>query len=340
MRARRLAVAFVISIAALAVAPSAFAEPTPDQIAGARAAATEGNKAFAEKRYKDSLDLFQRAESLLHAPTHVLMIARSNVELGHLVAAREAYRSITHETLAPTAPQGFRSAQDAANKELPILEPRVPSILVKLSDPAAKDVVVTMDGTAMPAALVGLAKPVDPGDHKLSARGEVVAADEQTVHVDEGGHIEVVLALHPAPNLGGNGEDKGPKQGPIVVEPADPTLSIVGYTALGVGGAAVIAGGVFLGLGFAKRGEADDAYEACGAENCVRGSQGQKTTDALDADANTPLTAGTIALVAGGAIAVTGLVLVLVAPGDEASVTDAAVMPFVGPGMAGVRGRF
>src|SRR6185503_12180093 len=87
----------------LAVAPDAFAQ-TDQQRADARAAATDGAVAFQASRWAEALDLFQRAESLVHAPPHVLYIARSQVKLGHLVEAREAYRKLTSETLAPTAP--------------------------------------------------------------------------------------------------------------------------------------------------------------------------------------------------------------------------------------------
>jgi hypothetical protein len=340
-RASLVALALSLTLSSTA----ASADPTPDHVAGARAAATEGNKAFSENRFQDALDLFKRAESLLHAPTHLLMIARSHAALGHLVAARESYRALVHETLAPTAHQAFRDAQAAAKKELEALEPRVPTLLVKLSDPSAKDVVVTMDGEPLPAALVGIARPVDPGEHKVSARGETTAADEQTITVLEGGKMELVLRLHPAPKLT---PDQGPKNDattmPPTAEPADPTLSYVGYSALGIGGAGVIVGSVFLGLGFATRSDADAAYERCGSEACVEGSAGQKETDDFDDDANLQQTVGVVALSVGGAAAVTGLVLVLIAPSDEAaadaSAPEVSVRPRVGPTWLGVSGTF
>jgi hypothetical protein len=221
-------------------------------------------------------------------------------------------------------------------------------LLVKLSDSSAKDVVVTMDGEPLPAALVGIARPVDPGEHKVSARGEATAADEQTITVPEGGKMELELRLHPAPKLT---PDQGPKKDatsiPPATEPADPTLSYVGYSALGIGGTGVIVGSVFLGLGFATRSDADAAYERCGSEACVEGSAGQKETDELDADANLQQTVGVVALAVGGAAAVTGLVLVLIAPSDEGAgdATDrgapgVSLRPSIGPSWLGVSGTF
>ncbi|MGC4065119.1 MAG: hypothetical protein QM784_10830 [Polyangiaceae bacterium] len=61
---------------------------------------------------------FNRAEKLVHAPTHLLYIARSNVKLGYLVRAQEAYQQLIREQLGASAPQAFRDAQGAAEREL------------------------------------------------------------------------------------------------------------------------------------------------------------------------------------------------------------------------------
>ena len=54
------------------------AQTTDDQQAGARAAATAGAQAFAEKRWRESLDLFTRAESVIRSPVHELYLARTH----------------------------------------------------------------------------------------------------------------------------------------------------------------------------------------------------------------------------------------------------------------------
>src|SRR5579883_2443273 len=48
-----------------------------------------------------------RAEALVHAPTHLLYIARTEAKLGQLVEASETYARIQHEALAPDAPKAF-----------------------------------------------------------------------------------------------------------------------------------------------------------------------------------------------------------------------------------------
>src|SRR6185436_19113937 len=110
-----------------------YAQAQSDQErAGARAAATEGLSAMSQQRWADAVDLFQRAESLVHAPTHLLYLARAYVKLGKLVQGREAYIKTTKENLAPTAPQPFRDAQVEAGRELAALEPRLAYITVKV----------------------------------------------------------------------------------------------------------------------------------------------------------------------------------------------------------------
>ncbi len=92
------------------VASTASAQ-TDEARASARAAATQGLHALQEGRYKDALDLCTRAESLMHAPTHLLLIARAQTKLGHLVEAREAYIKIERDHLAANAPRAFLDAQ-------------------------------------------------------------------------------------------------------------------------------------------------------------------------------------------------------------------------------------
>src|SRR5260221_11075432 len=80
--------------------------------AGARAAATQGEAAYNQKRWADALDLFSRAESLGHSPLHLLFKARALAELGQLVKARETYLEIPREESAK--PSASRTQSKAA----------------------------------------------------------------------------------------------------------------------------------------------------------------------------------------------------------------------------------
>src|SRR4051794_4053633 len=98
LRRRTVAALLTLSIAASHVAFTYVARAqTDEERAAARAAATEGAKAYDEKRYGDAVELFLKAESLLHAPPHLLYLARSYEKLGKLVKAQETYSKLTHE---------------------------------------------------------------------------------------------------------------------------------------------------------------------------------------------------------------------------------------------------
>ncbi len=320
------------------------ADPTPEEKSGARAAATEGNKAFSEKRFPQALDFFKRAEGLMHAPTHVLMIARTHAELGQWVAASETYKGLVREQLPANAPPAFKDAQEQAKQELAVLEPRIPSVEVKVSDPNAADLAVYVDGAPMPTALIGVARPIDPGKHSFRAESTDFISDEKTLQVAERSKLAVLLELKPRPG-GPKPKAPGAKTGSAPADDAPGALPIAGWVGLGVGVAGLGAGAALLGLGYAARAEADDAYAACGLESCVEGSAGAQDVNALDDDATLKQEAGLGVLIAGGAFAVTGAALLFVSlgsssPDDSSEPAKASVRPLIGPGFVGVVGSF
>src|SRR5512140_1044859 len=138
-----------LSVLALGLAIGTHAVPgfcqANEERVGARAAAAEGAKAFNEKRWDDAIDFFKRAESLVHAPPHLLYMARAQAQVGQLVEARENFLSVMHEELKPDAPQVFRTAKDTAAEELKNVEARLPYVTVTLKG-APANAVLTQDG--------------------------------------------------------------------------------------------------------------------------------------------------------------------------------------------------
>ncbi|MDC0744356.1 tetratricopeptide repeat protein [Polyangium mundeleinium] len=343
--ARALLAAGLLVSATLAPPPVRAEEPTAsaEAKAGARAAAENGTNAFKESRYAEAVDMFLRAEALFHAPTHVLMLARSYVALGKLVLAKEAYLSIVREELGPKAPAAFKNAKADAEKELADLSPRIPSLQVSTT-PEAKNVVVMVDEKPLPAALLGIPSPIDPGTHVLRATAEGMAAPEKSVTIKEGEKAAMVLELAAVasaapitpvrPPVGPTGPEGGREQPPGKTSPG----RIAGVVLMGLGVAGLGVGGVFGGLSLAKRAEADKAFDACGA-NCW--GPPADAVRALDEDANQKGTIGVIGLAAGGALTVTGVVLFVLSKGTPGKAPPKAfVTPWLGPQGGGVVGRF
>jgi hypothetical protein len=195
--ARGIAALLVSSLSLLAVQPCAWAQ-TDDDRAGARVAATEGVKASNEKRWADAVDLFTRAESLVHSPVHILYLARAQDKLGHLVKARENYNRVIREHINADSPDAFRQAQASAQREVGGVEARLAAVTLKLGG-VQGDVTVTMDGEKVAPALIGLPLPVDPGSHTFLAAGTDLKSDPVSITVAEGGKGSVSLLVKPAP---------------------------------------------------------------------------------------------------------------------------------------------
>ena len=278
---------------------------------------------------------------MIHAPTHVLMIARTQAALGDLVLAKESYLKITRETLANSAPPAFKRAQGDAEKELKDLDPRIPSIQITTQGaPAAKGVIVLMDDKPVPAALVGIPRPVNPGKHEFKATAPGFAAAEKSLTVKEGEALSLVLDLKPtaAPASGPIDTEKPGPGDQITPPPKAGAARYVGVGMIGVGVVGLVVGGVFSGLYASKRGEANAAFDTCGV-----GCSGPPSdvVRALDNDANGKGTIGVIGLAAGGALAIGGTVLfVMSKPKAPPAPAVAQVEPWIGFGSAGVAGRF
>ena len=341
---------------------------TDDERAGARAAAQEGAGAFREKRWTDAIDLFSRAESLVHSPMHVIFMARAHANLNKLVKARELYNKVIREPLGTNAPKAFQNAQEEAQKELNELEPRIPYVTVQVEGAGAQAVSVTQDGVAIPAALIGVPRPVDPGEHEFQALTESLASRPQKITVAEKARQTVALKLEPrsavaAPPVTAPPSTTPEATGPVAPPPTTPGvpgdqlppaeassggkgLLIAGIAAGVVGVAGVVAGVVFMGKANTKEDEADTAFQKCKlpANRDPRGvclPRIQDEVNGLDDDAKSARTLSTVGFIVGGVgIAGGATLLVLHFTGSKTTGQRPALEPVVGLGSLGVRGTF
>ena len=319
---------------------------TDEERAGARAAASEGSKAFGESRWADAIDLFTRAQTLVKAPPHLLYIARAHEKLGQLVKAREAYLQIKRMKLADDAPGAFKEAQQSAETELTALEPRLPYVTVNVQGAGGAQVRVTMDGVQIPAALVGVPRPVDPGAHKFQAFAKDMESPVAEVTVAEAAKENVALTLEAKP-----GASAGAAAGPDAAAGGDDAkkdggggsnaMKIGGYVGLGVGVVGLGLGTVFLLQASSKRKDADALCDLPGGK-CPDSKAGE--IDSLDKDANSASTLGVVSMVVGGIGVAAGVTLLVLSSSKGSSSAKAhkapTVVPWVGYKSAGVLGRF
>jgi hypothetical protein len=314
---------------------------TDEARSAARSAATEGLRALQEGRYSDAVDLCTRAEALMHAPTHLLLIARAQTKLGHLVEAQEAYIKIEREHLAPGAPRAFMDAQAKATEEEAQLAPRVPTLRVDVVGADAKDVEVTLDGVSLPNALIGLAGPVNPGSHTLRAKTSVAAADPVTVTILEGAKQTARLTLTPLPaSAAAPADAAAPPVAPAAGEPGagvGPSgLRTGGWISIGLGVAGVAAGTVFV---FKNHQDRNDANALCGPLGCPESRRADIAS--FDDAANTSAALAWVSYGVGAAALVTGATLLVLGHGKPGGALQTGqVIPWVGVGAAGARVTF
>jgi hypothetical protein len=363
IEARGRGLSAALLVLSLSMGGPALAQ-SDEQRAAARSLATEGATAFNEGRYQDAVDLFGKAESLVHAPPHLLFLARSHAKLGQLVKAREAYMKIVKETLPPNASPAFRNAQDSANEEVRAIEPRIASLTVRIEGGKdAKDLAVLVDGAPINMVLVGVSQPIDPGEHKIEAGATGLRAPAQTVTLTDGERKSIVLTLEPAP---GAAPLVAVAQAPAATVAPEPTqapapatspapgadqgtttsaddrsgLRTGSYIAFGVGVVGLAAGTFFTLQSSSKRKDADAKFEECGGESgCRTGNPLSEEVADLDDEARSAMTLGIVGFAVGGVGIATGATLLVLSSGgtDE---RKAGVTPYVGFGVAGLKGRF
>lgn len=353
-----LAIGTILVAAGLVTAAPAEAQ-TKEQKAGARAAADAGGDAFDAGKYAEAADLFERAERLMHAPPHLLYAARSHVKLGHLVEARELYLTLTRERLPDSAPRVFRDAQQMGEKELADVEPRLPYVSVVVQGGAgATSVHVTRNGEAVPAELLGVPTPINPGEYSYQALADGMESTATTVKLREGVRETVLLTLRNIPGYvkpqpaqpGSPATGSSNANGSLTSPPSsDSAPSSGGGRPLLVGAIAgfgvAVAGGVIGTLFILKADATSDKssalYDECHPMNtCPRGSELAAKIDGIDSDATTQRGVGIAGLVTGGVGLAAGITLLVLDQNRSTATSSAKVTPLIGLNYLGLAGRF
>lgn len=340
----------ILAIALLLSSAPAGAQ-SKEQKAGARAAAEAGGDAFDAGRYAEAADLYERAERLVHAPPHLLYAARAHVKLGHLVEARELYLTLTREQLPPTAPRPFRDAQQLGEKELEDIDPRVPYVsIVVQGGPGPGAVRVTRNGEPVPAELLGIPTPVNPGTYSYQAFAEGMESTATSVKLAEGVRETVVLTLRDIPGYAkkkpaaeGGGTSGGAVEGSLVdATPSD--SGGAGSRPLFIGamvsfGVAAVGGGLGTYF-FIKSGPTKDTSDALFNQCDPRCTLEQKAEiDGIDDDFAMQRGLGITGFVAAGLGLATGVTLVILDSNRSRS-TAGTITPVVGLNYVGVSGSF
>ncbi len=324
------AVAFTVALSV-----SASAEQVDDATrSAARQLATDGSAAYQADDYSQAYDRFNRAYQLVHVPTLGIWAARSLVKLGRFVEASERYLEVERAPLAADAPPEHAKAQKDATDERNQLLPRIPSVRVILDGADASEVFVSLNDQLLQAALLGVKRPVDPGKYRVKGvRGEQVV--EATVDLAEGASKDVTLTFakvsHVTPSAASPvaSAAPGPVAPPLTASSAGPDHTLA-FVVMGVGGAALITGGIFGGLALSQKSTLDSE---CPDRKCT--PEHHADNDSY----NTKKTISGIGLIGGAALLGAGVVLYFTAPAHGAE-QQARVGAFYNGQQLGLRGAF
>ncbi len=297
----------------------------------ARVLFRKGATAVDQKSFAEGLEALQEAESLFHAPTHVLYIARAQAGLGKLLEAKASYEKVRDEDLGAKKSDAFVDAQKSAVRELEELEARIPKIVVKVGPSRPDDLVVKMNGQRLDRARLGTPMEVDAGTYTFEARGGDLVAGKVTVSAAERTTVDVKLVLQ---------TEGAPSSSSSTVSSSSegmPAMKIAGIPLRAIGAAGLATGGILGALHFVRSSSADEKYDSCG-KAC------QTEIESLDKEAATFGNASIGSLAGGAAVLTTGIILFALAPSkkpsDESKPPSATALVLPTPNGIVVTGSF
>lgn len=171
----------------------AAGEPSQSEMAAARALFQSGIEHGGADRWIEALTDFERSYAIVPIPVTLLNLAGAQAELGRVVAATESYRRFLAEASTGRARRYRARAQTA----LAAAEARVAHLTLTLDGLLAEDT-LAVDGHELSRAMIGVAMPLDPGEHLVSVLrdGDAVAEHGATL---VSGARETLLLWVPAP---------------------------------------------------------------------------------------------------------------------------------------------
>lgn len=306
--AERFAALGLISTLTLTTALPAFAQEQPqaENVAAARALGLQGIKLADAGDCKGAIEKLSRAEALYHAPSILGRLGECQVNVGQVVTGTENLNRVVREELPATAPKAFRDAQTRARGVLNAALPKIARLTVKV-EPADAKPQVSVGGAPIPAALIGVERPTDPGTHEIVVTAPGYLEQRTSVSLPEGGGQELTVRLEKDPAFAATQPPPPPAAVVTTPPPAPPSdnggkkSNVPAYVALGVGGAGLLVGGI---TGFLALGKKSDL------KGCVDNACPSSQKDTLDS-ARSMATVSTVGFAVGFVGVGVGVVLLL-----------------------------
>jgi hypothetical protein len=312
-------IAIVMCLSARAHAQEA--ETDPAVTASARALAVEGVKLAQNDQCSEAIDKLERAEKLRHSAIVLTRLGECYIKVGRLLTGVESLRAVLREPLpanpSPALQQAYTDAQAATAATQPLLA-RL-TIVVEGADDSA-ELELSIDGRALPPALLGVTQPCDPGEHTIRVAAEGYLPDTRHIALkaSEEQHVLFALARAPSNGLRANAaltpslaEAAAAPQHDLTVRAPGSTVRANHWPAYIVWGVSAAALGVGVGFGIWALNDKTDLDKRCPDHAC-----GEDSRALLDQTRDRALVS-TIGYAAAGGGAALGLLLFwLESPGE------------------------
>jgi hypothetical protein len=275
----------------------AHGAPTAAERDKARALMEQGDASFDEGEYVAALEAYREADAIMKVPTTGLAVAQALAAMGQVVEAREAASKVVRIPVAAGEPAPFTAARDEAQKLLEELARRPSAILVSVRGPTDPSTIrVELDGVTIPAALLTQPRATTAGSHVVRATAPGYDDHRETVTVESGSTLSVILALQPTQAaVQKAGRDPPAERSPVFWN-GQRVTAVVGA---GVGTAGALVATIMAFNGKAKY----DSVSAGCTPGCDEGSYNVRTAARAQGDVATILFGVSAALLAGSGVA-------------------------------------
>lgn len=338
---RRGAALCLLSLALLSTAPaSALAQTSPRDKAAAEALFDRGLELMRQGKDKQACETLERSQAIEPGVGTMLYLAECYEKLGRTASAWAMYREAA--SAAQAQGQADRAKVGAARAEH--LTPTLSKLTLNVpAEAAVAGLVISRNGSEVPAAAYGIALPVDPGEQQLSAAAPGYAPWSLNVQLPaNGARVEIdVPPLAPLPQSeiaasgpGASADQAGQAAHPTPLTAANapaPKSSFHKPLAYALGGVGLVALGLGSYFGARAISENNSATDLCTDGIC-------RTQEGLDHDsaARSAATAANVLVVGGLAATTTALIVYLTRPrADELRVGVAAAPGFAQVSLAG-----
>lgn len=299
----------------------------------------QGQELMKQERYAEACPKLAESQRLDPGTGTLLNLAVCHEHEGKLATAWTEYSQVVTLARRDNRPDRVEYAE----KRIAAIEPRLPRLTVTLSPGSdVPGLVVRLDDAELGRPALGVALPIDPGTHELTATAPGKQPFRTTIHIEPGlsrGSVTVPALLDAPAEAEAReaGAEAGANPSTSTLEPVPTTASPRGnaqrIVGLSMGGLGVVGIGIGAAFGFSAISKFNESNRA-GCEGRVCDPDAAKIRN----DARAAGNVSTIAFAAGAGLLGAGAILYFTAP--KASVEDhgfAVTGLTVGPTSLGLR---